>query len=899
MFLPAELDFFEENIRPLLVSKCIECHGEDTQESGLRLDSRAAILKGAEQQPVVLPGAPDKSRLLDVLSHMNEVKMPPDEKLREQEIMAVRKWITMKLPWPEGANGKIVKQDAYDVIRQRHWSFQTVQTPPLPNVLDRDWPRNRLDYYILAKLEAAGIAPSPMADRRTLIRRVMFDLVGLPPTAIEVSDFIADEQPGAYERMVERIIAMPQYGERWGRHWLDVARYSDTVGYNFMKERRFPYSYTYRDYVIRALNEDRPYDDFVHQQLAADLLDLDDQRDLAAMGFLTVGRQYRNQQLDVDDQIDTVTRGLLGLTVACARCHDHKYDAVATEDYYSLFGVFASSKKPSELPQIQSEQATIGFQKFQQGLAKIQDEIDQFDRVRVAEFRKTFRNQITEYWVRAIGNPNDEAIKALDYLTVDPIHIRPGQIQAWRVWLAGKATADHPVLGILKVLAVASDEEFVAVRKDIEKKIQQHPEGTEMGQINPLIKEQFLSNPPSNKIALARLYGDLLQQLHRQASGQGKELSPAQQQIYQLIIGAGTPTDVTLENVTQFYNRDDTNKRAPLVAKIDRHRAFSPGNPPRAMVLQENSNPYDPRVFIRGQASRKGAAVPRQFLYVLAGPQREPYQHGSGRLEFAHDITAVDNPLTRRVLVNRVWMHHFGSSLVVTPSDFGVRCPQPAQLDVMDYLATLLLDHDWSLKQLHREIVLSATYRQSSQFRDVASQSDVENALYWRMNGKRLEYETQRDALLSVLGVLDLKMGGLSQDLTNSASIRRRAVYSFIDRQDLPNLLRVFDFPNPDQHSAQRSHTMVPQQALFLMNSPVVLQRVERFVAGVDFQSVSPENRIEFLYQKFFQRSPTPDELRIGTTFVSSAETSGTMARKYWQQYVQLLLMTNEFNYRD
>jgi hypothetical protein len=244
-------------------------------------------------------------------------------------------------------------------------------------------------------------------------------------------------------------------------------------------------------------------------------------------------------------------------------------------------------------------------------------------------------------------------------------------------------------------------------------------------------------------------------------------------------------------------------------------------------------------------------------------------------------------------------MHHFGSSLVVTPSDFGVRCPKPDQLDVMDYLATILLDHDWSLKQLHREIVLSATYRQSSYFRGAASQLDSENGLYWRMNGKRLEYEVQRDALLSVLDVLDLKMGGLSQDLTNSASIRRRAVYSFIDRQDLPNLLRVFDFPNPDQHNAQRSNTMVPQQALFLMNSPVVLQRVERFVASADFQSVSPENRIEFLYQKFFQRSPAPDELRIGTTFVASAETSGTIARKNWQQYVQLLLMTNEFNYRD
>jgi cytochrome c553 len=886
-FSSQQIEFFENKIRPLIISRCIECHGADVQESELRLDSRTAILKSAVE-----------AKIGTVLSYAGEVKMPPDGKLSDTEIAAMKQWIAMKMPWPSGEQAMIVTADTYDMIRQQHWSFQPVQQPAIPAVQDQQWPENRLDYFVLAKLEAVGLAPSPTADRRTLIRRVMFDLVGLPPTPEQVAQFINDKQPSAYERMVDRILALPQFGERWGRHWLDVARYSDTVGYNFMRERRFPFSYTYRDYVIRAINEDRPYDEFVQQQLAADLLVLEDKRDLAAMGFLTVGRQYRNQQLDVDDKIDTVTRGVLGLTVACARCHDHKYDAVATEDYYSLYGVFASSNKPAELPLIQSEEDTIGFADFRKKLAEIQADIDNYDRGRAAEFRKTFRSQLTEYWVRAVGNLNDEQVKGLNFLTVEPIHIREGQIKAWRTWLVEQAQLDHPVLGVLKALATVGDKEFTAAVMVVSRKINELEEGTQTGQINPVIKQRFIENPVVNKIQLARLYGDLLQELHQQATSMGEKLTVAQQQVYQLVAATGTPTDVTLQNVAQFYNRDDNNKRSPLVRKIDKHKAFSSGNPPRAMVLQENPNPHNPRVFIRGKANRKGESVPRQFLYVLTGPEREPYKNGSGRLELAQDLSSPNNPLTRRVLVNRLWMHHFGSSLAVTPSDFGVRCSEPVQRDVMDHLATLLLDHQWSMKAVHREIVLSATYRQSSNYRPEASALDPENGLYWRMNRQRLEYEIQRDSLLAVLGELDLKMGGLSEDLTNSTSIRRRAVYTFIDRQDLPNLLRVFDFPNPDQHNAQRSNTTVPQQALFLMNSPAVLQRVQRFVASTAFQSVVETDRIEYLYQRFFQRLPSEAELQVSRQFVEHAGASQD-SRQVWQQLVQLLLMTNEFNYRD
>ncbi|MBI3191244.1 MAG: DUF1549 domain-containing protein, partial [Pedosphaera parvula] len=362
-FSPEAIDFFEREVRPVLVEHCLECHGPEKQKLGLRLDSREAMLKGSENGPVLAPGNVAGSRVIQVIQYTGETKMPPTGKLPEDVIAKLAHWVELGAPWPAEAEAggpaaaeKLSMPEKVAAARASHWAFQPVRMPPLPEVKQREWPCTDPDYFVLARLEQAGLAPSPAADRRTLLRRVYFDLSGLPPTFEEVQAFEQDTNPQAYERVVDKLLASPQYGERWARYWLDLARYSDTKGYVFQEERDFAFSHTYRDYVIRAFNEDLPYDRFIREQLAADQLDLgEDKRPLAGMGFLTLGRRFIGNIDDItDDRIDVTTRSFLGLTVGCARCHDHKYDPIASADYYSLYGVFRSSVEPGEWPLIET-----------------------------------------------------------------------------------------------------------------------------------------------------------------------------------------------------------------------------------------------------------------------------------------------------------------------------------------------------------------------------------------------------------------------------------------------------------------------------------------------------------------------------------------------------------------
>ena len=899
-FTREQIEFFELKIRPVLAAKCMECHGPDVQESGLRIDSRDLLLKGSEKYPVVVSGDPTASVLMTAIKQETDLQMPPDEKLTDAQINDFQMWIKMGMPWPD--DQALSKLDGYASILADHWSLQPVKVSPLPSVSDLAWPRSNIDFYILNKLDAAKLRPSAEASRRELIRRVMFDVTGLAPTASEVAAFESDDRPDAYERMVDRVLATPQHGERWARYWMDVARYSDTLGYNFTRGRRFPYSYTFRDYVVRAFNSDKPYDQFVVEQLAADLLDLNDNRDLAAMGFLTVGRRYRNQQLDVDDRIDTTTRGFLGLTVACARCHDHKYDAIPTKDYYSLYGVFASSRVPADqdLPLIGTPENTPFYGEFKSKLDDLEGKLAAYDKMRAEKFTYDFRRQIVDYLVRALAVVSDEQASELDFLVVQSQFIRKGLVTKWRQFLAEKAADDDPILGVMKQLVLLPDAQFADQRESIYQKLEGANAGIENGMVNPLLLDRLIEAKPQNKVDLARLFGELLQQVFLKSIEDGAELTAAELQLLKLVSEDGTPTHVTVENVTAFYNRDDNNKRRKFTQPIDEHKSFARGNPPRAMVLSENPNPYDPRVFIRGQASRKGDHVPRQFLYAVSGKTREPFTEGSGRLEMAKAIVDPANTLTARVFVNRVWMHHFGKPLVNTPSDFGVRSDRPLQMAVLDYLADSFVRSGWSIKSLHREILLSSTYRQQSSTHEDGDTIDFENGLYWRANSRRLEYEALRDALIQALGELDLTMGGPSEDLTNSSTIRRRALYTFVDRQDLPGLLRVFDFPNPDAHNARRPSTTVPQQALFLMNSPVVIDRVRNWVASEQVQNLDAGQRINYFYQRFFQRAPNTTEVQIGMDFISSPEpVSKENNLNVWGQYAQLLLLTNEFSFID
>jgi hypothetical protein len=639
---PEGIEYFEKNIRPLLVRHCYECHGPK-RKGGLRLDSHAELLAGGDSGPAVVPGDAAASLILQAVAHQEEPKMPPAGKLPDEEIARLTEWVKLGAPWP--ADTAPPAPDEPEDAWKAHWAFQPVTRPALPPVKQTSWPRNELDYFVLARLEAAGLAPSEPADRRTLVRRATYDVTGLPATTAEVEAFVNDPDPNAFDRVIERLLASPHYGERWARHWLDVARYADSKGYVFTADRSYPHAYRYRDWVVRAFNDDLPYDQFLVQQIAADRLPGDPSR-LAAMGFLTVGRRFLNNTHDIiDDRLDVLIRGTMGLTVTCARCHDHKFDPIPTADYYSLYGVLASSVEPAE---------------------------------------------------------------PADYMTL----------------------ADAP-------------------------------------------------------------------------------------------------------------------------------------------------QPVEPHVFVRGNPGNQGPAVPRQFLSALAGDARKPFQDGSGRLELARAIATRDNPLTARVIVNRQWLYYFNAPLVHTPSDFGLRSEPPTHPELLDYLAASLVDGGWSLKDVARRILRSAAYQQASGDRADCRAADPENRLLWRMNRKRLNFEGLRDSLLAVSGQFDDALGGPAVVITTSPAPRRRTLYGLIDRQNLPNLFRTFDFASPDTHSPQRFTTTVPQQALFMLNSPFVGEQVRALAARAEFAGAADDRaRIETLYRTALGRAPSEQERALGLAFLSAEQAS-------------------------
>jgi len=729
---PQAVEFFESKVRPVLAENCFACHGPEKQKGGLRLDSRANLLKGAGGEPVVVLGDPDSSALIKAVRHDGDTKMPPKKKLSDPAIDALAAWVKMGAPWPEqAAKGASSVAEA----RAKHWAFQPIRKPLPPSVRRRDWAKTPLDLFVLAKLEEQGLEPAPPADRRTLIRRAALDLTGLPPAPDEVEAFVNDPAPDAWEKVIDRLLSSPPYGERWARHWLDVARYADTKGYVFQEERRYPFAYTYRDYVIRAFNDDLPYDQFVVQQIAADKLPGDDKRPLAALGFLTLGRRFLNSTPDIiDDRLDVVMRGLQGMTVGCARCHDHKFDPIPMRDYYSLYGVFASSVEPKELPVLATPDPTPAYLAY------------------------------------------EKERKALEQAV-----------------------------------------------KDFEEK---------------------------NKEEL------------------------------------------------QKKNRKFFEERRELQNKVDKLRATHPGAPPQAMVLIDAVQPVEPVVFLRGNPNNHGPAVPRQFLEVLSPNARKPFTDGSGRLELARAIASKDNPLTARVMVNRVWLHHFGRGLVRTPGDFGLRGEPPTHPELLDYLARSFMEEGWSIKKLHKTILLSTTYQQSSEANAKPQAFDPDNRLLSHQNRQRLDFEALRDSLLWASGRLDTRLGGAPVEITTAPFSPRRSVYGFIDRQNLPGLFRTFDFASPDYSTPQRHSTTVPQQALFLMNAPFVVEQARALATRPDVTArAETGERIGYLYRLLYGRAPDAEEVALGRRFVESA--GAEKALSSWEKYCQVLLLSNEFAFVD
>jgi hypothetical protein len=861
----AAAEFFEKHVRPVLAENCYSCHGPKLQQSGLRVDSLAGLLRGADGgRPSLVKGEPDKSPLIQVLQHTGGVKMPPKGKLPQPAIEALTQWVKMGAPWPGGepSAGATPKDPA------QHWAFQPVRKPSPPAVKNRKWVKSPVDAFVLANLERNGMQPSRGADRRTLIRRAYLDLIGLPPSAADVDAFVADKSPSAFATVVDRLLASPQYGERWARYWLDVARYADTKGYVFQEERRYPHAYTYRDWVIRALNEDIPYDRFLKLQIAGDhLVTGDDKRDLAAMGFLTLGRRFLNNQADIiDDRLDVVFRGTQSLTVGCARCHDHKFDPIPTADYYSLYGVFASSSEPKDPPLIAAPERSEAYLAYERQLGVLQGAVDTFLKQKHEEWQKKAMAKIADSLLAV-----RDLERGGDVRGIGAKYGLPGElVRRWQTFLGETRKGHHPLFAPWFAFAALPDAEFAAQAGPLAARFAANQDAARL--LHPRVAGAFGGRPPANLQDVAtRLAGVL-------------NTPNGDQQIEHALDSIGGPLNFDVAMVQRFFERDERNRLQALQQKVDAFKATSPAAPARAMVLVDNAQPVNPRIFRRGNPNSPGDAVPRQFLAVLSGPQRKPFTKGSGRLELAESIANPANPLTARVMVNRVWAWHFGGGLVRTPSDFGLRSDPPSNPALLDFLAASFVEGGWSLKKLHRLMMLSSTYQQASDENPAYLAKDPENAWLWRMNRRRLDFEAMRDSLLWAGGDLDLTPGGAAVDITRP-EVRRRTVYGFIDRQNLPNVFRTFDFSSPDAHTPQRFNTSVPQQALFLMNSPFLIQQAKKAAARPEIaETKSPPERVQALFRLLYGRAAEPEEVEASLAFLRDAEGPADSAAGTQQQ---------------
>jgi len=875
-------EFFENKIRPILVDNCYSCHSQQSQKvkGGLLLDTREGVLKGGDTGPAIKPGDVEASLLIKAVRYTdNDLRMPPkNKKLSSAQIADLEAWVKMGAPDPRVSQIGAAKVETIRDKARTHWAFQPVREPKIPTVRNKKLVRTPVDNFILAKLEAAKLTPSPRADKHTLIRRATFDLTGLPPTPQEVAAFEADTSPEAFARVVDRLLASPRYGERWGRHWLDVARYADTKGYVFEEDRHYAYSYTYRDYVIRAFNEDLPYDQFIKQQIAADLLpDNGDKRSLAALGYLTLGRRFVNNIHDIiDDRIDVVCRGMMGMTVGCARCHDHKFDPIPTRDYYSLYGVFASSMEPAEEPLLGVEAPPKAREEYEVEHKKRVNERDKFRAEKELVMAAQLRSQagdylLASYEVQHSTNKTDvDAFARERKLDTDLLRRWMAAVEDWRKsqtsifapWFAfgDLATNDFPNKG--KELSA----KFIANQDSA-------------NSINPLVAQAFAGEPPTSMKDVADRYGKVFGEVDKQwqaalSNAPAIKALPDQPQeaLREILYAEHAPANLPRNQFDRLYDVPTGQKLRELQRHIEELDASSPGAPPRAMALVDRPEPHDTHIFLRGNCDNPGPEAPREFLEILSGPDRKPFRKGSGRLELAEAIASTNNPLTARVLVNRVWLHHFGSPLVATPSDFGLRSDPPTDPALLDFLAARFMEGSWSIKNLHRLIMLSAAYQQSSDNNPACAKVDPGNQLLWRMNRQRLEFEAMRDTLLAVSGKLDLTPGGHAVDIIVPTATRR-TVYGYVDRQNLPDLFRAFDFASPDTSSPRRFYTTVPQQALFLMNSPFVIEQAKSLVNRPEFKSETNDvQRLRLLYQLAFQREPSREEMEWAHKFIDTPQ---------------------------
>jgi hypothetical protein len=1121
-----ELAFFEAKIRPLLLERCVECHSDDNPESGLSLESRAGLMRGGELGKAIVPMKPKESLLISAVNHDEFLKMPPKDKLATAELALLTKWVAMGAPWPELESAQMGegKRDADEAgtstsfdrfvvteEQKSYWSFQPLRRPEVPQGESRAWVRSPVDSFILEKLEAQGLTPAPAASKRDLIRRATYDLIGMPATEEEIESFLKDASPSAFAVVVERLLASPRYGEKWGRHWLDVARYAESNGLD--ENIAYANAFRYRDYVISSFNSDKSYDRFVQEQIAGDLLepephDLDSHERFVGTAFLAIGAKMLAEddpvkmQMDIiDEQLNTLCQAFMGLTMGCARCHDHKFDPIPTTDYYALAGIFKSTKtmenhkvvakwferplaSPSELEQIQSIQqqiettktaleqqqrdsskrvleglrnsiadyllATVELAEFETrardlvGLGKQLDgqayavnngyaliEAEGFQRGGAVHDFDTYGKDIgvilstgavdIEFDLE-VANAGRYAIE-LRYaaeesrplrILLDGVEIEPSAAvdttSSWQpagqAWFEGGVvdlTAGKHVLRFesktplphldkialvfqsdgawpfgeeplsltrwnstrklslaalrlwkdyLDIIRTHNGEDlstrrgffelwlrlcdtqsgFAEVAQEVYAELE---ESTPLRQKSPVIlRDAVLAARPESLRQLANVYQTIVQQILTQdeaqigASKAGPEANgtdPYMAEVKQLhaeLTGKFSPLVIPKKNIERYYSSEEHAKAAELTAALSALEQRKP-NPPMAMGTTE-AEPEDLKVHLRGSHVVLGQLVSRRFPRILAGEVQAPLsQSTSGRLELARWMTQPDHPLTSRVMANRVWHWHFGKGIVSSVDNFGLLGQKPSHPELLDWLACELVQSGWSLKHLHRTIMLSQTYQMGTQYQPEAAELDPENALRWRFQRRRLTAEETRDSILSIGSGIDSTMYGSLMKVQNHSYVNstggagtlnysnaRRTIYLPIIRSGVHDVLQTLDFPDPAMLSGSRETSTVAPQALLMMNSDLMFEQSKNLVEQSMPPSLDDAQRISVAYHRILKRAPTLEEIIAAATYLqnvretmlrdsnsTTSELANSSDLALWQSLCRVLISSNEFSY--
>jgi hypothetical protein len=881
-------EFFETKIRPILANKCFACH-TNSKLGGLRLDTRESILQGGKSGAAIVAGDPDGSLLIQAVSRKHErLKMPPTGPLDPAEVADLAAWVKMGAVWPEKAESAARRTSGEYVITKEQrafWAFQPIQKPEEPAVKNTGWAKGVVDRFVLSKLEQKGLQPVEAASKTALIRRATFDLTGLPPTPDEVDAFLSDQSAEAFAKIVDRLLGSQRYGERWGRYWLDLARYADG---RLGASRDTPYenAFRYRDWVIAAFNRDLPYNRMIEAQIAADhLLTPGKDQLLAGLGFQALG-------IDANERLDVTTKTFLGLTVGCAQCHNHKFDPIPTKDYYSLYGVFASTSG-DEIP-LTGANEVAAYKKAKKAIDDLEEKIDDFIRKHSVELQEILAQDTSRYLMAAWGKLSgaEVSMAGLDSEVLD----------RWVAYLKGPKK-DH---AFLKPWDEMVERGAASVNRE---ELQRF--AAQFGALTLSIFANKNEIDDRNYVKLGGAKGAKDERTRQYTNLESLDIEkyylwrdlasdPFQRN------GVYFPGGVYYYGVTNAMRRDfeirggavpvvkdiDRFLSGPWKAHLDRMRAelqvlkkALPPQYPFLHAVKDSDKPANARVHIRGDEKNLGNEAPRRFLSILCDGEPAPFTKGSGRLELAEAI--VKHPLAARVMVNRVWQWHFGQGIVRSSSNFGQLGDRPTHPELLEYLSARFIESGWSLKALHREIMLSSTYQLSTKYSEPNAEADPENRLLWRANLKqRLDAESIRDSMLFVAGRLSPSTGGAPDPFDDRNN--RRTVYGYVSRTTLDGMLALFDFPNPNNTSEQRSVTLGPMQRLYFMNNEFVAHQAEAFADRLSQAASDDRARIRQAYRLALGRQPTDQEIQMGKDFLS--EPGGS-----WPQYAQVLLTSAEF----